>query len=490
MLSFKDIAKIFEEIELKLISSLKRNLHRHKAWEKDEGFQWSAWQAEKLRNLNKFRQENFEIVNDYVDVIDDETRQLMEEQFHEGEKLAEEIVEDAVPSRVTDNHFFGINERKMDALMEDVTTIEKKAETAALRMVDDVYRQTVNKVQLEMATGSTTLTKAIDDAVSDFLDKGINCIVYKDGKRVNVADYVRMVLRTTSARATLQGEAKRRTELGFDTVLVSQYGMCSETCLPWQGQVYIDDVFTEWRGERVSDRGKSNYCGKWFTLLSVAISNGLFHPNCRHTMSTYIDGVTQIPKPIDEKLIKKQRELEQKQRALEKKVRKFKRLEAGTQSPETAKAYRKELREAQHELKVFVDEHNDVLRRDYSRERNYGEGLTKSEEDAIIIRELRQCGIVGRISLNPEKIDTLALSIDLEHINERRHEVSFEDAISFIEKSRFSVSRWNGKFENYFSDSGASYVDAETKTIRTAFVKEEFNENIIKALEVLNKYGR
>ena len=31
ILSFKDIAKIFEEIELRLISSLKRNLKRHKA---------------------------------------------------------------------------------------------------------------------------------------------------------------------------------------------------------------------------------------------------------------------------------------------------------------------------------------------------------------------------------------------------------------------------------------------------------------------------
>lgn len=197
-----------------------------------------------------------------------------------------------------------------------------------------------------------------------------------------------------------------------------------------------------------------------------------------------------IPEPIPAEKIKQQRELEQKQRAMERKVRKLKRFAAGTCDPDTAKEYRRKLRQAQHELKVFVEEHNDVLRRDYSRERNYGEGLTKSEEDAIIIRELRQCGIVGRISLNPKKIDTLALSIDLEHINERRHEVSFEDAISFIEKSRFSVSRWNGKFENYFSDSGASYVDAETKTIRTAFVKEEFNENIIKALEVLNKYGR
>ena len=41
----------------------------------------------------------------------------------------------------------------------------------------------------------------------------------------------------------------------------------------YQGKVYIDDVFTIWNGERSGDFGKSNYCDKWFMLLSVAIVN-------------------------------------------------------------------------------------------------------------------------------------------------------------------------------------------------------------------------
>ena len=50
LLNFQDIAKIFEEIELRLIASLKRNLKKHKSEEQQEGFEWSSWQAEKLRN--------------------------------------------------------------------------------------------------------------------------------------------------------------------------------------------------------------------------------------------------------------------------------------------------------------------------------------------------------------------------------------------------------------------------------------------------------
>ena len=398
MLSFRDIAKIFEEIELRLIASLKRNLSRHKAEEEKEGFEWSAWQAEKLNNIDNFRKENAQIADEYVDVIDDETRQLMTDQFHEGEHTAEQSVIDVsesgvnvpdvpaqpqppeAPTAIPDDHFFGVNKPKMDKLMEDVTTLEKTALTAAVRNMDDVYRTTLNKVQLMMGTGSITLNEAIDLATRDFLDKGINCIVYADGRRVNIADYVRMALRTTSTRATLQGAAKRFAELGYDTVLISQYGGCSETCEPYQGKVYIDDVFTIWNGERSGDFGKSNYCDKWFMLLSVAIRGGLFHPNCRHTMGQYIEGLTKIPQPIPAEKIREQRELEEKQRAMERNIRALKRKVEGTQDEKKVKEYKRKLREEQGKLREFIKEHDDVLRRDYSREKIYsGKGEPKQE---------------------------------------------------------------------------------------------------------------
>ena len=399
MLSFRDIARIFEEIELRLIASLKRNLSRHKAEEEKEGFEWSAWQAEKLNNIDNFRKENAQIADEYVDVIVDETRQLMTDQFHEGEHTAEQSVIDVsesgvnvpdvpdvpaqpqppeAPTAIPDDHFFGVNKPKMDKLMEDVTMLEKTALTAAVRNMDDVYRTTLNKVQLMMGTGSITLNEAIDLATRDFLDKGINCIVYADGRRVNIADYVRMALRTTSTRATLQGAAKRFAELGYDTVLISQYGGCSETCEPYQGKVYIDDVFTIWNGERSGDFGKSNYCDKWFMLLSVAIRGGLFHPNCRHTTGQYIEGLTKIPQPIPAEKIREQRALEEKQRAMERKIRALKRKVEGTQDEKKVKEYKRKLREEQGKLREFIKEHDDVLRRDYSREKIYsGKGEPK-----------------------------------------------------------------------------------------------------------------
>ncbi len=373
MLNYRDIAKIFEEIEIRLISSLKRNLSRHKREENQYGFDWTAWQAEKLRNIDKFRRENSRIMNSYTGVIDSATRQLMTAEFQQG-------VNGVVPTAMDEPHFFGVDNTKLDKLMDDVVNLEKHAETAVLRTMDDVYRQTVNKAQLAMSTGSITLQQAIDMAVQDFLNKGINCIVYRDGRRVNIADYVRMALRTTATRANLQGMSAKIRKLGYDTILVSSYGMCSETCLPWQGRPYIDDVFSMWDGE-IQERsngelwGKSHYCGKWFPLLSKAINGGLFHPNCRHTITMWRDG-DPLPEPQNNSEIQRRYRLEQHQRHLENKVRKAKRFVEGQSDPENLKKAKKHLRDAQKELREFIADTNlnegeTVLKRDYSKEKIY-----------------------------------------------------------------------------------------------------------------------
>lgn len=150
MLDINDIVKIFEEIELRLVQSLKRNLGRHRQEEKDYGMNWSAWQAEKLEGLRKFRQENANIMSQYVDQIDTETRKIMAEQFEEG-------MNGAVPHGADQPQFFGVDTVKVNKLIDDVSYLQKNVETAALRCTDDVYRRTVHRAQLAMSTGSMTL---------------------------------------------------------------------------------------------------------------------------------------------------------------------------------------------------------------------------------------------------------------------------------------------------------------------------------------------
>lgn len=361
----REIGALFADLELRLIRSLKRNLRAHKSREKAEGGQggvpkqWPAWQAEKLRSLNAFRRQNEQILGDYASRIDAETRAMLEEQFSEADGSKEA--------------FFGVNADKVSALVAEITEKEQTAEKAALRYMEDVYRRTILRADAALTAGGVTMQQAVDLAVRDFLEQGITCIRYKNGRQVNIATYAEMALRTSNTRAMLLGEAQKRERLGIDTVLVSQYGGCSETCLPWQGLVYIDDVWQPYRGDSNAAMGGSygiSRNGRSYLLLSVAVRAGLFHPNCRHTVGTWQEGNSTRPKPMDKAKIEAAARLEAKQRRMEWKVRKDKRLVAGTQDPDRVKEYKADLRRDQKALRAFVAEHGDVLRRNPWRERN------------------------------------------------------------------------------------------------------------------------
>lgn len=53
-----DIRAAFEAIENELMSSMIRNMKRHKAEESDEKMQWSMWQTEMLKSLEKYKHDN------------------------------------------------------------------------------------------------------------------------------------------------------------------------------------------------------------------------------------------------------------------------------------------------------------------------------------------------------------------------------------------------------------------------------------------------
>ncbi|MBQ8358636.1 MAG: hypothetical protein IJX37_01795 [Oscillospiraceae bacterium] len=372
-MTIQEIVELFEQLELHLINSLKRNLMRHRRQEQDEGGKdgvpenWEAWQSAKLRDVRRFRRENEKILGEYMPTIEEETEKLLREQYAEGGA----------------DSFFGSSNPKLESLIHEMQNNEVRVKQGCLRYMSDVYRKTILRTATAMNAGGMSMHKAVDEATADFLAQGINCIRYSNGRLVNIASYAEMALRTCNTRAMLMGEAKQRERLGIDTVLVSQYGACSDTCLPWQGRVYIDDVFQTYNGPRTGSFGISRN-GRQYMLLSVAIKAGLFHPNCRHTITTWIEGVSTMPKPMDIKEIERVNKLEKTQRALERNVRKAKRQAECLTDPEAQKAAKAKVREAQAELREFVKKNGDVLRRDPWRERN---DLAKSakpvQEDTV-----------------------------------------------------------------------------------------------------------
>lgn len=496
----RDIAALFDALELDLVKSLHRCLARHQRQEQTEGGQngtprhWQAWQAAKLRDIRRFRRENTAILGEYRDRIDADTRTLLKEEAAQGGS----------------DGFFRMSDERMTALLNEMQQANEQSERAALRYMNDVYRKTILRTAAAMQAGGQTLQQATDAATRDFLDQGIACIRYRNGRRVNISTYAEMALRTAGTRAMLMGEAAQRERLGLDTVLVSQYGACSPTCLPWQGLVYIDDVFQPYHGPRTpgGTYGISRN-GRQYPLLSVAMQGGLFHPNCRHTLSTWVEGVSTRPRPMDKAKVEAAAQLEAKQRALERSVRKAKRQAAGLCDPAAAKAARARVRAAQKGLRDFVADHGDVLRRNVWRERDTA-ALERYANPAAsgILDTSNRIGVNPDVNyicdLNPEIYKAAVPTIttehviitdkQLEHIRERHPDISatvMEQLTEIIHAPDYIIETdmpYTANILKHLEINGKGYQ--LVLRIRTDSDPEEFQNSVITFMSVNEKRYR
>ena len=274
-----DITEAFEDIELALIKSMRANMKRHIDDEYDEGMNWTQWQAEMLAGLSQYRAENADVLKDYMGKINAELDAAIRDAYATGESEQEiellkaikrgyQAPKDGKKANLQ-GAFFRNNQRKLNALVKATTDDMKKAETALLRMNDDIYRQTIFKAQMFYNTGAGSMWKCVDMATKDFLAAGYNCVEYKNGSRVNIASYSEMALRTANKRANLMGQANFREKYGMHLVKVNARGTACPLCLPYLGKVYVDDVYG---GGTAEESRKTGY-----PLLSEAVNNGLFH---------------------------------------------------------------------------------------------------------------------------------------------------------------------------------------------------------------------
>ena len=376
--SVYDVVGAFQDIEMELIKSMKRNMKRHIGEEMQEEINWTQWQAEMLNGLAQYKAENADKLQGYYSTINDDIEEAIRIAYATGESEQEIEILKAIQegykadktgkgTNSMQGAFFKINEGKLNALIKATTEDMQKGESAILRMTNDVYRQTIFKAQMYYNTGASTLWKAVDMATKDFLSAGINCVEYSNGARVNIASYSEMALRTANKRANLMGSAGKREEWGIHTVKISSHNSACPMCVKWQGKVYIDDVY----GQGTPEESKAS----GYPLLSVAVRGGMFHPNCKNGLSTYYDGINQPPKnptKAEVEEMNRRYSLEQRQRECERNIRKYKRLENGSIDAENVAKYTEKRKQWTNEYNKLIAGNADVLRKDPARLKLYG----------------------------------------------------------------------------------------------------------------------
>lgn len=352
-----DVSRAFERIENELLESMIRNLKKHKAEETELGFEWTQWQAVQLEELQRFKIEAAKKYGLEFKSMNQKIRETIAEAMMQGASDEEVNVLKAIEKGLVLNReqglsagFFQANQKRLDALMNAVEHDMKTAQTAVLRYTNDQYRKIIFQSQVAASSGALTYDKAVDMATSDFLKKGINCITYSNGAVHNIASYADMAVRTASKRAYLMGEGQKRQEWGISTVILNKRFNACPLCMPFEGKVLIDDV---WSGGSAKDGP--------YPLMSSAMAAGLYHPNCKDKHSTYFEGIS--PKPesryYEEKpVIEERQRIENKLNHAKRQAKSYNRLAKNSLDAENQETYRARATEWRDKVKEYREHLN------------------------------------------------------------------------------------------------------------------------------------
>jgi hypothetical protein len=120
--------------------------------------------------------------------------------------------------------------------------------------------------------------------------------------------------------------------------------------------VYVNDVYAGGKPDEVHP------------LLSTAMENGLFHPNCRHRAMPYFDGISYPAEAPNTETTLHNYAMEQEQRGIERNIRKYKRVKEGSLDPANRAKAQAKIGYWQGRMREHLEE-NPQLRRNSAREK-------------------------------------------------------------------------------------------------------------------------
>lgn len=480
----------------------------------------AAWQAEKLQQSGML----YDDIITEVSIRTKRTAAEVRKAFQAAETEVFNYDNEALESAGIDPKAF----RNISPMMKDILfSAGVKTYTAAKNITkttavttQSAFINACDVAHMQIASGAFSYNEAIRQAVKSAAVHGF-VVRYPTGKTTSLDAAVRRAVLTGVNQTCGKLQELRADEYEVDLMETTAHFGARPTHAEWQGQV-------------VSRSGRSGYLS--LDDIGYGAVDGFMGANCRHNWHMYFEGYShraytpeQLESLKNETVTYEDKEMpvwqaRERQRAMERSVRRYKQelvaydeAAKNTAEPEERIPWQAEFNDAAVKLKRKEAEIKDFceqtgLQRETSREqvfatatengiKGFGKSvsgkavhsnkaeLTRRLENDII-KEIKACNIRGTVKLGTDNLDVSEFSFDSEHIQKRKHGVSRTEAENYIKTAKFRVIKWNGKFVNYYSLEGASFVDVEGKNIRTAFTNKEYTENIVDALEVLKKHGR
>lgn len=509
------IDRVYIDLEARLMQNITRHL---RDWE--QPIETDRWLMQKLAEIGKLNKENIKIIAQMSGLSQTAAERMLNDMAEDAIKNTDPgfqymarqrmigVVVDAEKSKSVKRVMHKLRKQAKDSLNLTNTTMLHKAQESFKTLVQNTAEEALkimNNNTGAVITGAESRQQALRKTIRQFNDNGITGFVDKRGRNWTPEAYVNMAMRTTAGSVANEVQTARCEDMGVNLIQIDSHSGARPKCAKDQGKIFSLDN-TSGTTEDLNGRKIRYY--PW-NSSSYGEPDGILGINCGHHKYPFIPGVNiQRYFPTEDmdannRLYKQT----QVQRALERDVRKQKRecmLFDELGDPDAFEEASVKLKSKEAKLKDYVNKHEHLHRRRdreqvvgfdkgvsaraVATNKKYQKRLAEKAKNDKIISEMKEAGMRGEINLKPNIPDTKELSFDDTHINgERQHEVTEKEAKEYIENARFSVTKWNGKYTNYFSDDGAAYVDNEKRHIRTAFKKGQYDDATRKAMEVLKR---
>lgn len=235
--------------------------------------------------------------------------------------------------------------------------LARRLDAAALRMTrfaDDAYRAATTSAALAQILDKARPAEAQAQAWRELSAKGVTGFTDKAGREWNLSSYVEMATRTATQKAFNASHKDRLTQAGIVYFTISTTGRPCPLCAPWEGRVLAD-----------AGKGVATEDGFTFEIAATveeATATGLFHPNCKHTLSAFLPGSTVLRKNTWTKADEDQYKATQKLRAIERQIRTDRLVYASAVTDLEKARARRSLREHVALAKAYADQNNLLYR--------------------------------------------------------------------------------------------------------------------------------
>ncbi|MER8233479.1 phage minor capsid protein [Streptomyces sp. NPDC094049] len=358
------IAALYADAELVLLEKLRRAIM--------QGIDSPLWAEIKLRSIGDLRTAVEEVTTALQDDANTAVAVALVAAYDRGRQAAVAEVGALDIGRALQTRRVLPGAPAVDRLAASYAQDTRPLYVRITRAVLDVYRSITTRASSSVLLGGLTRRQAAQEALDRFAQRGVSGFTDSAGRSWELAAYAEMAVRSVTARAAVEGHIDALAEVGVGLVIVSDAPLECPLCAPWEGEVLTLGPESGPRtvrvaaavqsgGLRAALRAPETVAVHVAGSLTEARAEGLFHPNCRHSLGAYLPGVT--TRPPHHATPGTTYADTQRQRAIERNIRAWKRRQAAATTEEDRRRTRVFVRRWQAQARANVAAHEGLRRK-------------------------------------------------------------------------------------------------------------------------------